>query len=137
MLLQPRKTKYKKSFKGRIYGLETKANQLIFGSVGLKSLEIGRITSKQIEATRRVISRKLKRLGKVDIRIFPYTPISRKPIEVRMGKGKGAVDFWVAKVKPGQILFEIQGIKDTLCISTLKSAAQKLPVNTKIVTKER
>ena len=133
MLLQPRKTKYKKSFKGRIYGLETKANQLIFGSVGLKSLEIGRITSKQIEATRRVISRKLKRLGKVHIRIFPYTPISRKPIEVRMGKGKGAVDFWVAKVKPGQILFEIQGIKESLCISTFKSASQKLPVNTKIV----
>lgn len=133
MLTQPRRTKYKKLFKGKIYGIEHKANRLIYGTYGLKSLEIGRINSKQIEAVRRVISRKLKRLGKIHIRIFPNTPVTKKPIEIRMGKGKGSVDFWVAKVKPGQVLFEIQGIKDNLCLSALKSAAHKLSVLTLVV----
>lgn len=135
MLSQPRKTKFKKFFKGRIKGFEHKSNKLIYGSYGLKALEIGRINSKQIEAVRRVLSRKLKRLGKIHIRIFPNIPVTKKPIEIRMGKGKGSVDNWVAKIKPGQILFEIQGIKDNLCLSALKSAVHKLSVLTVIIKK--
>src|SRR5689334_1851418 len=122
MLLRPNKTKFKKVFKGKICGIEQKAVHLKFGTVGLKSLEIGRLSAKQIEATRRVIARKLKRMGKVFIRIYPSIPVTSKPIEVRMGKGKGSVDYWICRVKPGQILYEIGGIQPSLAMAALKSA---------------
>jgi large subunit ribosomal protein L16 len=135
MLLRPNKTKFKKIFKGKIYGIEQKAVHLKFGTVGLKSLEIGRLSAKQIEATRRVIARKLKRMGKVFIRIYPSIPVTSKPIEVRMGKGKGSVDYWICRVKPGQILYEIGGIQPSLAMAALKSAAQKLPIMTTLIKK--
>jgi large subunit ribosomal protein L16 len=135
MLLRPKQTKFKKVFKGKIYGIEQKAVHLKFGTVGLKSLEIGRLSAKQIEATRRVIARKLKRMGKVFIRIYPSIPVTSKPIEVRMGKGKGSVDYWICRVKPGQILYEIGGIQPSVAMAALKSAAQKLPIMTTLIKK--
>ena len=133
MLLRPRQTKFKKQFKGKLYGNEQKSINLQFGNYGLKALEIGRIPAHQIEAARRTITRKLKRTGKVYIRIFPSVPVSSKPIEVRMGKGKGAIDYWIATVKPGRILFEIGGIISPICINALKHAAQKLSIKTSII----
>lgn len=132
-MLQPKRTKYRKAFKGRIKGTAKGGFTLNFGSFGLKALEPERVTSRQIEATRRAVTREMKRQGKVWIRVFPDTPVSAKPIEVRMGKGKGSVDRWVARVQPGRILFEIDGVPDEVALEALRLGAAKLPIRTKIV----
>ena len=134
-MLQPKRTKFRKAFKGRIHGNAKGGFSLNFGSYGLKALEPERITSRQIEATRRAITRQMKRQGKVWIRVFPDLPVSAKPIEVRMGKGKGSIDRWVAKVKPGRILFEIDGVNDETALEALRLGAAKLPIKTKVVTR--
>lgn len=132
-MLQPKRTKFRKAFKGRIHGNAKGGFTLNFGSYGLKALEPERISSRQIEATRRAITRQMKRQGKVWIRIFPDLPVSAKPIEVRMGKGKGSNDRWVCKVKPGRILFEIDGVNDEIAREALRLGAAKLPIKTKVV----
>ena len=132
-MLLPQKTKYRKQFKGRIHGNAKGNYQLNFGSYGLKALEPERITSRQIESARNAITRHLKRAGRVWIRIFPDTPVSSKPAEVRMGKGKGTPEFWVAKVKPGRIMFEIDGVSKSAAHEALALASAKLPMDTKIV----
>ena len=132
-MLQPKRTKYRKAFKGRIKGTAKGGTSLSFGSYGLKALEPERITSRQIEATRRAVTRHMKRQGKVWIRVFPDLPVSAKPIEVRMGKGKGSVDRWVARVAPGRIMFEIDGVPEEVAVEALRLGAAKLPVRTKIV----
>ena len=132
-MLQPKRTKYRKAFKGRISGNAKGGYALNFGSFGLKALEPERVTARQIEATRRAITRSMKRQGKVWIRVFPDVPVSAKPIEVRMGKGKGSVDRWVARVKPGKILFEIDGVPEEVAREALSLGAAKLPIKTKIV----
>ena len=130
---QPKRTKYRKAFKGRIKGTAKGGSSIAFGSFGLKALEPERVTARQIEATRRAVTREMKRQGKVWIRVFPDTPVSAKPIEVRMGKGKGSVDRWVARVQPGRILFEIDGVPDEVALEALRLGAAKLPIRTKIV----
>ena len=130
---QPKRTKYRKAFKGRIKGNAKGGYSLAFGSFGLKALEPERVTARQIEATRRAVTREMKRQGKVWIRVFPDTPVSAKPIEVRMGKGKGSIDRWVARVQPGRILFEIDGVPDEVALEALRLGAAKLPIRTKIV----
>jgi large subunit ribosomal protein L16 len=130
---QPKRTKYRKAFKGRISGLSKGGNALNFGTFGLKALEPERVTARQIEATRRAVTRHMKRQGKVWIRVFPDVPVSAKPIEVRMGKGKGSVDRWVARVAPGRILFEIDGVSEEIALEALRLGAAKLPVRTKII----
>ena len=132
-MLQPKRTKYRKAFKGRINGNAKGGYTLSFGSYGLKALEPERVTARQIEATRRAVTREMKRQGKVWIRVFPDTPVSAKPIEVRMGKGKGSVDRWVARVAPGRILFEIDGVPDAVALEALRLGAAKLPIKTKII----
>lgn len=132
MFLQPRKTKYKKARKGRLKKLEFKSNSVKFGEFGLKAKVAGMITANQIEAARRTIARKIKRKGKIWIRIFPDLPITAKPTESRMGKGKGAVSYWVARVRGGTTLFEICGIPKHTAIEALKAGSKKLPVKTKI-----
>ena len=132
MFLQPRKTKYKKTRKGRLKKLEFKSNSIRFGELGLKARVSGMISANQIEAARRTIARKIKRKGKVWIRIFPDLPITSKPTESRMGKGKGAVSYWVARVRGGTTLFEICGIPKHIAIEALKAGSKKLPVKTKI-----
>lgn len=132
-MLQPKRTKYRKAFKGRITGKSKGGYTLAFGSFGLKALEPERVTARQIEATRRAVTREMKRQGKVWIRVFPDTPVSAKPIEVRMGKGKGSVDRWVARVAPGRILFEIDGVPDAVALEALRLGAAKLPIKTKII----
>ena len=132
-MLQPKRVKFRKQQKGRIKGLAGRGHTIAFGTFGLKSLEGGRITSRQIEACRITISRTLKSEGKIWIRIFPDKPITKKPAEVRMGKGKGAPEYWVAKVKPGTIMFEIDGVSKEIAARALKLAAYKLPVSTKFV----
>jgi large subunit ribosomal protein L16 len=127
-MLQPKRTKFRKQFKGRNRGVATRGNKVSFGEYGLKATEHGRITSRQIEAARRALSRHVKRGGKVWIRIFPDKPISKKPLEVRQGKGKGNVEYWVALVQPGRMMFEIEGIPEDLAREALKLAAAKLPV---------
>jgi large subunit ribosomal protein L16 len=134
-MMQPKRTKFRKAHKGRIHGLATSGAALNFGSYGLKTLEPERITARQIEACRRAITRQMKRQGKVWIRIFPDVPVSSKPAEVRMGSGKGSPDFWVARVKPGRILFEIDGVADDVAREALRLGAAKLPVQTKVVTR--
>ncbi|HBH06663.1 MAG TPA: 50S ribosomal protein L16 [Flavobacteriales bacterium] len=134
-MLQPKKVKHRKVQKGRIKGTAQRGSQIAFGTFGIKTLEMGRITSRQIEATRRAITRYMKREGQVWIRIFPDTPITSKPAEVRMGKGKGALDHWVAKVKPGRILFEIDGVSEEVAKEALRLGTQKLPVKCKMVTR--
>ncbi|UTW63289.1 50S ribosomal protein L16 [bacterium SCSIO 12741] len=134
-MLQPRKTKHRKVQKGRIKGNAQRGAQLAYGSFGIKTLEMGRITSRQIEAARIAVTRYMKREGQVWIRIFPDTPITSKPAEVRMGKGKGNLDHWVAKVKPGRMLFEIEGVNSTIAQEALRLAAQKLPVTCKLVVR--
>jgi large subunit ribosomal protein L16 len=129
-MLQPKRTKFRKQFKGRNRGVATRGNKVSFGEYGLKATECGRITSRQIEAARRALSRHVKRGGKVWIRIFPDKPISKKPLEVRQGKGKGNVEYWVALVQPGRMMFEIEGISEDLAREALKLAAAKLPVKT-------
>lgn len=132
-MLQPKKPKFRKQFKGRMHGYSKGGNLLNFGSFGLKAISPARITSRQIEAARRTISRHLKRSGRVWIRIFPDVPITKKPAEVRQGKGKGAVEFWAAKVKPGKIMFEIDGVELRLAREALELASEKLPNNSKFV----
>src|SRR5688572_5445012 len=125
-MLQPKRTKYRKAFKGRIHGTAKAGFTLNFGSHGLKALEPNRVTAREIEAARRAVTREMKRVGKVWIRIFPDVPVSKKPIEVRMGSGKGAPEFWVARVKPGRILFEIDGVSDDIARHALALGAAKL-----------
>lgn len=132
-MLQPKRTKYRKQQKGRIRGVARKGSTISFGSYGLKSLDAGRLTNRQIESARIAMTRFMKREGKVWIRIFPDKPITSKPLEVRMGKGKGAVDHWVAVIRPGRILFEIDGVPEEVAVEALRLAAQKLPVMTKTI----
>lgn len=134
-MLQPKRTKYRKQQKGRIKGLARKGSTISFGSHGLKTMDAGRITNRQIESARIAMTRYMKREGKVWIRIFPDKPITSKPLEVRMGKGKGAVDHYVAAVKPGRILFELDGVPDDVAVEALRLAAQKLPVQTKTIVR--
>ena len=135
-MLQPKRTKFRKQHKGRIHG-EAKGGFLLnFGSYALKATEPERVTARQIEAARRAITRHMKRQGRVWIRIFPDLPVSAKPIEVRMGKGKGSVDRWVAKVKPGRIMFEIDGVSEEIAREALRLGAMKLPVTTRVVLRE-
>jgi large subunit ribosomal protein L16 len=134
-MLQPKKTKYRKAFKGRIHGLATGGSTLNFGAFGLKALEPGRITARQIEAARRAITRHMKRSGRVWIRIFPDVPVSTKPAEVRMGSGKGAPEYWVARIKPGRVMFEVDGVDVETMRGAFDRAAAKLPIKTKIVTR--
>jgi large subunit ribosomal protein L16 len=132
-MLQPKRTKFRKQFKGRIHGTATSAAELTFGSFGLRALEPERVTARQIEAARRAITREMKRAGRVWIRVFPDVPVSKKPTEVRMGKGKGAPEYWAARVKPGRIMFEIDGVPETLAREALRLGAAKLPVRTRFV----
>ncbi len=134
-MLSPKKTKHRKQFKGRIHGVAKGGFSLNFGSHGLKSLQPERVTARQIEAARRAITRQMKRQGRVWIRIFPDLPVSDKPAEVRMGKGKGAVDYWAARVAPGRIMFEVDGVPDDVAREALRLGAAKLPVKTRIVTR--
>ncbi|MCD6039443.1 MAG: rplP [Gammaproteobacteria bacterium] len=127
-MLQPKRTKFRKQFKGRNRGVATRGNKVSFGEYGLKSSEFGRITSRQIEAARRAMSRHIKRGGKIWIRIFPDKPITKKPLEVRQGKGKGNVEYWVALVQPGRMMFEIEGVTEDIARQALKLAADKLSV---------
>ncbi len=130
-MLSPKKTKHRKQQKGRIKGNAQRGSQLAFGTFGIKSLDMGRLTSRQIEAARIAVTRYMKREGQVWIRIFPDTPITKKPAEVRMGKGKGALDHWAAKIEPGRMLFEVEGVSQEVAKEALRLAAQKLPVVTK------
>ena len=132
-MLQPKRTKYRKQQKGRIKGIAYRGSKVSFGSFGLKSLESGRITNRQIESARIAMTRYMKREGKVWIRIFPDKPITSKPQEVRMGKGKGALDHYVAIIKPGRVMFELDGVPEDIAREALRLAAQKLPVLTKFV----
>jgi large subunit ribosomal protein L16 len=134
-MMQPKKTKFRRAFKGRISGEAKGGTALNFGSFGLKALEPERVTARQIEAARRAITRQMKRQGKVWIRIFPDVPVSSKPAEVRMGKGKGAPEFWAARVKPGRIMFEIDGVPEDIARESLRLGAAKLPIRTKVVTR--
>ena len=135
-MLSPSKIRHRKVFKGRIKGNATRGTRLSFGSYGLKSLEPARITAAQIEAARRTITRCMRRVGKVWIRIFPDLPVTNKPAEVRMGGGKGSVEFWAARVYPGTIMFEMDGVSEQVARQALSLAAAKLPVLTKIVVRE-
>ncbi len=132
-MLQPKRTKFRKQFKGRISGNAKGGTELNFGSHGLKAVEPERLTARQIEAARRAITREMKRAGRVWIRIFPDVPVSKKPTEVRMGSGKGAPELWVARVKPGRIMFELDGVTDEVAKSALLLGAAKLPIKTRIV----
>ena len=132
-MLSPKRTKFRKAHKGRIHGLAKGGTQLNFGSYGLKAVTPERVTARQIEAARRAITRHLRRAGRVWIRIFPDVPVSSKPAEVRMGKGKGSPEFWVARVKPGRIMFEIDGVPWNLAKEAFILAAAKLPLDTRIV----
>ncbi len=134
-MLQPKQTKFRKQSKGRNRGIATVANKVSFGEYGLKATTRGRITARQIEAARRAITRKVKRGGKVWIRIFPDKPITKKPLEVRQGKGKGNVEYWVAQVQPGRMLYEMEGVPEELAREALKLAAAKLPVRTIFTTR--
>ncbi len=132
-MLQPKRTKFRKMHKGRNTGLAHRGSTVAFGQIGLKSLERGRMTARQIEAARRTITRRIKRGGKLWIRVFPDKPITNKPLEVRMGKGKGPVEYWVAEIKPGKMLYELEGVSDELASEALALAAAKLPFKTTIV----
>lgn len=134
-MLQPKRTRYRKQHKGRIKGVASSGTDLNFGSFGLKALEPERITARQIEAARRALTRHMKRAGRVWIRIFPDIPVSKKPTEVRMGSGKGAPEFWACRVKPGRIMFEIDGVPRPLAEEALKLAAAKLPIKTRFVAR--
>ncbi|TQS73519.1 50S ribosomal protein L16 [Rhodobacteraceae bacterium] len=135
-MLQPKRTKFRKQHKGRIHGEAKGGTDLNFGHFGLKALAPERVTARQIEAARRAINRHMKRQGRVWIRIFPDTPVTAKPTEVRMGKGKGSVDFWAAKVKPGRVMFEIDGVSEVVAREALRLGASKLSVATRIVERQ-
>ena len=132
-MLQPKKTKYRKAHKGRIKGVATSATTLNYGTYGLKALEAERVTARQIEAARVAMTRFMKRAGRVWVRIFPDVPVSKKPTEVRMGKGKGSPEFWACRVKPGRILFEVDGVTEDVARIALYKASAKLPIKTKFV----
>ena len=132
-MLQPKRTKFRKQFKGRIHGAAKGGTDLNFGQFGLKALEPERVTARQIEAARRALTRHMKRAGRVWIRVFPDVPVSAKPTEVRMGKGKGAPEYWAAKIKPGRIMFEIDGVSQDIAREALRLAAAKLPIKTRFV----
>jgi len=134
-MLQPKKTKFRRAFKGRIHGEAKGGYTLNFGSFGLKAMEPERISARQIEAARRAITRQMKRQGKVWIRIFPDVPVSQKPTEVRMGSGKGAPEYWAARVHPGRIMFELDGVAEDIAREALRLGAAKLPIRTRIVTR--
>jgi len=134
-MLQPKRTKFRKVQKGRNRGLAQNGNKVSFGEYGLKAVARGRITARQIEAARRAMTRHIKRGGKIWIRVFPDTPISTKPLEVRMGKGKGNVDYWVAKIQPGSVLYEMEGVSEELAREAFQLAAAKLPIKTTFVTR--
>lgn len=134
-MLQPKRTKYRKAHKGRIHGKAKGGTQLNFGAYGLKALTPGRLSARQIEAARRAITRHMKRVGKLWIRVFPDVPVSSKPAEVRQGKGKGNPEWWAARVKPGRVLFELEGVPQDLAREAFELAAAKLPVQTKFITR--
>ncbi|MFN3464156.1 MAG: 50S ribosomal protein L16 [Terricaulis sp.] len=134
-MMQPKKTKFRRAHKGRIKGNTKGGSALNFGQFGLKALEPNRVNAREIEAARRAITREMKRQGRVWIRIFPDVPVSQKPVEVRMGKGKGAVEFWAARVAPGRIMFEIDGVPEAVARESLRLGAAKLSVRTKIVAR--
>jgi large subunit ribosomal protein L16 len=134
-MLQPKRTKFRKQFKGRIHGLAKGGTNLDFGGFGLKAMEPDRVTARQIEAARRAITREMKRQGRVWIRVFPDVPVTSKPTEVRMGKGKGAVEFWAARVKPGRILFEVDGVPEDTAREALRLGAMKLPITTRVIAR--
>lgn len=135
-MLQPKRTKFRKQFKGRIHGEAKGGSDLNFGHYGLKAVEPERVTARQIESARRALTRHMKRQGRVWIRIFPDVPVTAKPIEVRMGKGKGSVDRWVAKVKPGRVMFEIDGVSEEIAREALRLAAMKMPIKCRFITRE-
>jgi len=135
-MLQPKRTKFRKQQKGRNTGMATRGSRVCFGSFGLKSVARGQLTARQIEAARRTISRHSKRGGKLWIRVFPDKPITKKPLEVRQGKGKGNVEYWVAQIKPGQVLFEIEGVTEEIAREAFKLASAKLPVSTTFQQRE-
>ncbi|KAF0175596.1 MAG: 50S ribosomal protein L16 [Hyphomonadaceae bacterium] len=134
-MMQPKKTRFRRAFKGRIHGNAKAGFTLNFGSFGLKAVEPDRITARQIEAARRAITRHMKRQGKVWIRVFPDVPVSKKPAEVRMGSGKGTPEFWAARIHPGRIMFEIDGVADDIALESLRLGAAKLPIKTRIVAR--
>jgi large subunit ribosomal protein L16 len=134
-MLQPTRTKFRKAHKGRIHGIATSAIDLAFGQYGLKAMEPERLTARQIEAARRALTRHMKRSGQVWIRVYPDVPVSKKPLEVRMGSGKGAVEYWVARVKPGRIIFEVDGVSVEIAKEALTLAAAKLPIKTRFVAR--
>ncbi len=134
-MLQPKRTKFRKMFKGRNRGLAQNGNKVSFGEYGLKAMARGRISARQIEAARRAMTRHVKRTGKIWIRVFPDTPISNKPLEVRMGKGKGNVDHWVAKVQPGSVLYEMEGVSEELAREAFQLVAASLPIKTTFVSR--
>ncbi|OZG70904.1 50S ribosomal protein L16 [Hahella sp. CCB-MM4] len=134
-MLQPKRTKFRKMHKGRNTGLAQRGNKVSFGEFGLKATGRGRITARQIEAARRTMTRRIKRGGKIWIRVFPDKPITKKPLEVRMGKGKGPVEYWVAEIQPGRMLYEMEGVSEELAREAFELAAAKLPVSTTFVTR--
>lgn len=134
-MLQPKRTKFRKQFKGRNRGLALNGNKVSFGEFGLKAVARGRITARQIEAARRAMTRHVKRGGKIWIRIFPDVPVTKKPLEVRQGKGKGNVEFWVAKIQPGKMLYEMEGVDEQTAREAFKLAAAKLPIKTSFVSR--
>ena len=135
-MLQPKRTKFRKAFKGRIHGNAKGGTELNFGAYGLKAMEPERITARQIEAARRAITRHMRRQGRLWIRVFPDVPVSKKPAEVRMGSGKGAPEFWAARVKPGRILFEVDGVSETVAREALELGAQKLPIKCRFIARQ-
>ena len=135
-MLQPKRTVFRKQFKGRIHGEAKGGSDLNFGTFGLKAVEPERVTARQIEAARRALTRHMKRQGRVWIRIFPDVPVTAKPVEVRMGKGKGSVEYWACKVNPGRIMFEIDGVTEVVAREALRFAAMKLPIKTRTVVRE-
>ena len=135
-MLSPKRTKYRKAHKGRVHGLAKGGTTLNFGAFGMKAVEPGRITARQIEAARRAITRHIRRVGRVWIRIFPDVPVSQKPAEVRMGSGKGSPEFWIARVKPGRIMFELDGVEHQVAREAFELAAAKLPIATRFVVRQ-
>jgi len=134
-MLQPKRTKFRKMHKGRNTGLAQRGNKVSFGEYGLKSTSRGRVTARQIEAARRTMTRRIKRGGKIWIRVFPDKPVTKKPLEVRMGKGKGPVEYWVAEIQPGRMLYEMEGVSEELAREAFALAAAKLPISTAFVTR--
>lgn len=135
-MLQPKRTKFRKQMKGRNRGLANRGNAVSFGEYGLKTLDRGRLTARQIEAARRAMTRHIKRGGKIWIRVFPDVPVTKKPLEVRQGKGKGSVEYWVCKVQPGKVLYEIEGVSEEIAREAFRLAAAKLPVQTSFVARQ-